>query len=76
MGPAMSIKEITMTQEETFTGGWCLVGIEPVSHSMVLAQLAAAREQDTWHALRAPALARLTCQVRHATSDAAPGLLA
>ena len=32
----MPAKDITMTQDETFTGGLCLVGIEPVSNYIVL----------------------------------------
>ena len=69
-------KEITMTQDETFTGGLCLVGIEPVSNYMLLEQAAQAREQDTWQELMAQALAGLNCPVMQSTRDAAPGLLA
>jgi uncharacterized protein DUF6399 len=76
LAQAMPAKEITMTQDETCTGGLCLVGIEPVSNYIVLEQLAAARDQDTWHALMAPALAGLNCRVMQSTSDEAPGLLA
>ena len=65
-----------MTQDETFTGGLCLVGIEPVSTDIVLEQLAAARDQATWPALMATALSGLNCRVIQATSDEAPGLLA
>ncbi len=36
----MPPKDITLTQDETFTGGLCLVGIEPVSNYMVLEQAA------------------------------------
>lgn len=76
LGHEMPSKAITMTQDETFTGGLCLVGIEPVSNYIVLEQLAAARDQDTWHELMAPALAGLNCKVIQSTSDEAPGLLA
>ena len=38
-------------------GNLCLVGIEPASNSMVLAQLAQTRTQDTWQALMEQALA-------------------
>jgi hypothetical protein len=72
----MPAKDITMTQDETFTGGLCLVGIEPVSHSSVLEQAAQARDQDTWQALMEQALAGLNCKVMQSTSDEAPGLLA
>ena len=72
----MPPKEITATQDETFTGGLCLVAIEPVSNSILLEHTAEARDQDTWNALMADALALLKCKVILATSDEAPGLLA
>jgi hypothetical protein len=72
----MPPKEMTMTLDETFTGGLCLVGMDPESNYIVLEQTAPARDQDTWHALMAPALAGLNCKVIQATSDEAPGLLA
>src|SRR5499433_1349156 len=53
---AMPPKDITLTQDETFTGGLCLVGIEPVSNYILLEQVAQARDHDTWHALMAQAL--------------------
>jgi transposase len=73
---AMPPKDITLTQDETFTGGLCLVGMEPVSNYIVLEQAAQARDHDTWHALMAQALEGLNCRVIQATSDEAPGLLA
>jgi hypothetical protein len=72
----MPRKTITMTQDETFTGGLCLVASEPVSNFIILEQLAQGRDQDAWHALMAPALAQLNCEVIPSTSDEAPGLLA
>ena len=45
----MPAKDITLTQDETFTGGLCLVGIDPVRNYMLLEQAAQARDQDTWH---------------------------
>ena len=72
----MPAKAITMTQDETFTGGLCLVGIEPVSNYILLEQVAQARAQDTWQALMAQALSGLNCKVIQSTSDEAPGLLA
>jgi len=72
----MPSKEITATQEETFTGGLCLVAIEPVSNSILLEHTAEARDHDTWNALMADVLALLKCKVIQATSDEAPGLLA
>jgi hypothetical protein len=72
----MPPQEITATQEETFTGGLCLVAIEPVSNSILLEHTAEARDQDTWNALMEDALTWLNCKVIQATSDEAPGLLA
>ncbi len=72
----MPPKDITMTQDETCTGGLCLVGIEPVSNFILLEQAAQARDQDTWGELMTQALAGLNCQVIQSTSDEAPGLLA
>jgi hypothetical protein len=72
----MPPKEITMTQDETFTGGLCLIGIEPVSNYILLEQSAQARDHDTWQALMEQALVGLNCTVMQSTSDEAPGLLA
>ena len=47
----MPAKDITLTQDETFTGGLCLVGMEPVSNYILLEQAAQARDHDTWKAL-------------------------
>src|SRR5215468_8337142 len=68
-------KDITLAQDETFTGGLCLVGIEPVSNYIVLEHTAEARDQDTWSALMEQALTGLPCGVIQSTSDEAPGLL-
>jgi hypothetical protein len=72
----MPAKAITVTQDETFTGGLCLVGMEPMSNYILLEQTAQARDQDTWQTLMAQALVGLNCQVIQSTSDEAPGLLA
>jgi transposase len=72
----MPRKAITVTQDETFTGGLCLVTMDPESNFIILEQLAQTRDQTSWHAYMAPALAQLNCQVIQATSDEAPGLLA
>ena len=72
----MPRKDITVTQDETFTGGLCLVTMDPESNFIILEQLAQARDQATWNELMAPALAQLNCQVIQSTSDEAPGLLA
>ena len=72
----MPRKAITITQDETFTGGLCLVTMDPESNFILLEQLAQTRDQTSWNAYMAPALAQLNCQVIQATSDEAPGLLA
>ena len=72
----MPPKDMTVTQDETLTGGLCLVGMEPVSNYMLLEQAAPARDHDTWQAHRKQALAGLNCRVIQSTSDEAPGLLA
>jgi hypothetical protein len=76
LGHERPTKAITMTQDETFTGGLCLVGIEPVSNYILLEQAAQARDQDTWNVLMERALSGLNCRVMQSTSDEAPGLLA
>jgi len=72
----MPCKDLTVTQDETFTGGLCLITMDPESNFILLEQLAQARDQPTWNALMAPALAPLKCRVIQSTSDEAPGLLA
>jgi DNA-binding XRE family transcriptional regulator len=72
----MPRKAITVTQDETFTGGLCLVTMDPESNFIIVEQLAQTRDQASWNACMAPALAQLNCQVMQATSDEAPGLLA
>ena len=72
----MPRKDLTVTQDETFTGGLCLVTMDPESNFIILEQLAQARDQATWNDLMAPALAQLNCRVIQSTSDEAPGLLA
>jgi len=71
----MPHKDITITQDETFTGDLCLVGIEPVSNYILVEQTALARDHDTWNALMEQALVGLNCTVMQSTSDEAPGLL-
>jgi Family of unknown function (DUF6399) len=72
----MPLKDITVTQEETFTGGLCLVAIEPVSNYILLEHPAEARDHDTWNTWMESALAPLKCHIIQSTSDEAPGLLA
>jgi hypothetical protein len=72
----MPRKDITVTQDETCTGGLCLVTMDPDSTCILLEQLAQARDQVMGNALMAPALAQRNCQVMQSTRDEAPGLLA
>ena len=72
----MPARDITLTQDETFTGGLCLVGVEPVSNYILLEQAAQGRDHDTWQECMEQALAGLNCKVIQSTSDEAPGLLA
>jgi hypothetical protein len=71
----MPPQESMGTQDETLTGGLCLVALEPVSNYSLLEQVAEARDHDTWHAGMAGARAPLKGAVMPATSDEAPGLL-
>jgi hypothetical protein len=57
----MPPKDRTVTQEETFTGGLCLVAIEPVSNSILLEQPAEARDHRPWSEWMEGALAPLKC---------------
>jgi hypothetical protein len=68
--------DLTVTQDETFPGGLCLITMDPESNFILLEQLTQARDQASWNAWMAPALAQLNCQVMQSTSDEAPGLLA
>jgi hypothetical protein len=72
----MPQKDITVTQDETFTGGLCLITMDPDSNFILLEQLAQARDQTSWNAYMEPALAQFNCRVIQSTSDEAPGLLA
>lgn len=63
----MPRKDLTVTQDETFTGGLCLVTMDPDSNFILVEQLAQARAQGLWHALMAPALAQLNCRVIQST---------
>jgi Family of unknown function (DUF6399) len=76
LAQGMPQKDLTVTQDETFTGGLCLITMDPESNFIILEQLAQARDQVSWNALMAPALAQLNCRVIQSTRDEAPGLLA
>ncbi len=72
----MPAKDLTLAQDETFTGGLCLVAMDPKSNYILLEHAAHARDHDTWHALMAQALSGLNCHIIQSTSDEAPALLA
>ena len=76
LAPEMPPQERTRTLDATLTGGLGWVGMDPESHSRILAHPAPARAPDTWHTLLAPARAGLNCQGIQAPRDEAPGLLA
>jgi hypothetical protein len=76
LAKAMPKKDLTVTQDETLTGGLCLITIDPDSNFIILEQLAQARDQVSWNDAMAPALAKFNCRVIQSTSDEAPGLLA
>ena len=72
----MPPKDLSVTQDETFTGGLCLITMDPESNFIILEQPAQARDQVSWNAWMAPALAQFNCRVIHSTSDEASGLWA
>jgi hypothetical protein len=72
----MPQKDLSVTQDETFTGGLCLITMDPESNFIILEQLAQARDQVSWNDAMAPALAKFNCRVIQSTSDEASGLLA
>ena len=76
LAKAMPQKDLSVTQDETFTGGLCLITMDPESNFIILEQLADARDQVSWNDAMAPALARFNCRVLQSTSDEASGLLA
>jgi Family of unknown function (DUF6399) len=73
---AMPQKDLCVTQDETFTGGLCLITMDPESNFIILEQLAHSRDQISWNDAMAPALGPLKCRVIQSTSDEASGLLA
>jgi hypothetical protein len=72
----MPQKDLSVTQDETFTGGLCLITMDPESNFIILEQLAQARDQVSWNDAMAPALAKFNGRVIQSTSDEASGLLA
>src|SRR5262249_37520432 len=50
LAEAMPHKDLTVAQDETFTGGLCLITMDPESNYIILEQSAQARDQTTWNA--------------------------
>ena len=76
LAKVMSPKDLCVTQDETFTGGLCLITMDPESNFIILEQLAEARDQVSWDDAMALALAKFNCRVIQSTRDEASGLLA
>lgn len=55
LAKAMPHKDLTVTQDETFPGGLCLITMDPESNCLIVEQLAQARDQTAWTACMAPA---------------------
>lgn len=72
----MPIKDITIAQDETFSGGMTLVAIEPESGYIILEQPSKGRDAESWKAAMDTALSGLKCDVVQSTSDEAKGILA
>ena len=72
----MPQKDLSVTQDETFTGGLCLITMDPESNFIILEQLADGRDQVSWNDAMAPALAQFNGRVIQSTRDEASGLLA
>ena len=45
----MPPKDLSVTQDETFTGGLCLITMDPDSNFIILEQPAQARDQVSWN---------------------------
>lgn len=76
LGAQMSPRQITACQDETFHPEVCLVAAEPVSDFILLERYAKRRDEATWTAAMAEALADLPVEVVQAASDEGRGLLA
>ncbi len=76
LAAAMPGRKITVAQDETFTGGLCLVAIEPVSDYILLEKRAEARDAATWDKMMKEAMAGLKVEVSQSTSDEGKGVVA
>jgi hypothetical protein len=71
----MPKKEITVAQDETFTGGLCLVAIEPVSNFILLEKESEKRDCHSWDLNMKEALKDLPVKIVQSTSDEGTGIL-
>ena len=71
----MSLKQITICEDETFHPQICLVAIEPVSNFILLEQYADNRKAQTWTKAMKEATEDLCVEIVQSTSDEGRGLL-
>lgn len=76
LAATMPDRKITVAQDETFTGGLCLVAIEPESDYILLERRAKARDAATWDTMMKEAMAGLKVEVIQSTSDEGKGVVA
>jgi len=76
LAPAMPQKDITVAQDETFTGGLTLVAIEPESGFIILEDTSKTRDAAAWKTAMDRASADLKCNIIQSTSDEGTGLVA
>lgn len=74
LGKDMHHTFITVTEDENFHDGICLVAIEPVSNFIILEKFSEHRDAKTWNEEMNNALADWSVTVVQATSDEAKGL--
>lgn len=71
----MPIKNISITQDETFHHKPCLVAIEPVSNFILLEKYEERRDSASWNMALDEALRGLSVKVIQSTSDEARGIV-
>lgn len=68
-------KNITVAQDETFTGGLCLVGIDLVSGFILLEKAVESRDAYTWTSCMQEAMSGFQVTIVQSTSDEAKGII-
>lgn len=76
LSEAMIRKDITVAQDETFTGELTLVAMEPESGFIFLEEIAEARDTATWETSMNQAMKGIKCNIIQSTSDEAKALIA